>query len=53
MPTMKDRPVLPPLPPSKLASLDDLLTDEQKQVLQEDLRRIAETIRPCWRHDLP
>ena len=45
---MKDKPVLPPLPKSRFESIHDLLTDEEKAKLRDDLAKIAAMVRPCW-----
>lgn len=32
-----------------LARIDDLLTPEDEAQLRDDLRRIHDAVRPCWR----
>lgn len=43
-----DDAVLPPMKPSDLRSIDDLLTDDEREELRADLRRIHTTAHPEW-----
>lgn len=34
----------------KLSSVEDLLSDEEKEKLREDLAEISAKVHPCWDH---